>query len=735
MCADSLQTSSVSKGCFVFKAKMAKKALRPGDYMCQDGSDSEAAWFRCNTYEALWDRVSEGIEALQSEVNEEIFSDLIQFVKNGQAGFEPEGTLPGQRPQRVIKEIPTAAFIAGVNVTDHSATFAAITTQLKDQVTPHVANLLSRDCNNLRALMSSLVSQLMGTDDVISDDEEELNIKKIPATMPVLRAWYHDTAKKRKAQQGEASPPKPAKKSQRSKKRRSSSTFNKNYAEFPPVVILFEDLESFTPRVLQDFILICSEYLSQLPLVLLFGIATSVAAIHRILPQAVSSLLSIEKFQAKPSTVYLSQLISKVLLTPSHPFKLGHKVFQLLLDIFLFHDFSVINFVKGLQFAMMDHFFSHPLSLLCCNYGEGLNRLRTLAHDQLELFRQAASFRTFVEGQPPEQQRALLLDDKHLKKTLQELLKKLVDYHRAFYPLMECLNILTGQLPHHPLGKQQRELYSMCLEGNVWESAGYKEAFSLLKLMARDELMALLEKCIERLTCSDNPLQDARFQLETLHTRLATIAEDDNKPQEEVREEVSEESRSKTERVTLRSLQQKLMESVKKTRKPTKYESLVNETLEFFDSIFRKHLVCPNTLTFHEIFYYNSVSDVRHHINASPRAAIQTALNNPSHYLQSELCKAEPGVVLSTMPDVCIAYKLHMECGRLINLYDWLQAFITVVTGEQEQDEGSHDNSKKPDPQLQARFIRAVSELQFLGFIKATRKKTDHVARLTWGGI
>ena len=35
---------------------------------------------------------------------------------------------------------------------------------------------------------------------------------------------------------------------------------------------------------------------------------------------------------------------------------------------------------------------------------------------------------------------------------------------------------------------------------------------------------------------------------------------------------------------------------------------------------------------------------------------------------------------------------------------------------------------------FRARFIRAVSELQFLGFVKPTKRKTDHVARLTWGG-
>lgn len=31
------------------------------------------------------------------------------------------------------------------------------------------------------------------------------------------------------------------------------------------------------------------------------------------------------------------------------------------------------------------------------------------------------------------------------------------------------------------------------------------------------------------------------------------------------------------------------------------------------------------------------------------------------------------------MPDICIVYKLHQECGKLINLYDWLQAFLSLV--------------------------------------------------------
>ena len=38
---------------------------------------------------------------------------------------------------------------------------------------------------------------------------------------------------------------------------------------------------------------------------------------------------------------------------------------------------------------------------------------------------------------------------------------------------------------------------------------------------------------------------------------------------------------------------------------------------------------------------------------------------------------------------------------------------------------------KSEEGKLQARFSRAVSELQFLGFIRPSKRKTDHVEKLT----
>lgn len=107
------------------------------------------------------------------------------------------------------------------------------------------------------------------------------------------------------------------------------------------------------------------------------------------------------------------------------------------------------------------------------------------------------------------------------------------------------------------------------------------------------------------------------------------------------------------------------------------------------------------------------------------------------------------------MPDICIAYKLHLEWGKMINLYDWLMGFLYIVDPKEEDD--LSDKSKKVvDPHVQypyffcflplllrwsflnrafrARFTQAVAELEYLGFIKSSKRKTDHVIRLTWEG-
>ncbi|GFN86673.1 origin recognition complex subunit 3, partial [Plakobranchus ocellatus] len=59
---------------------------------------------------------------------------------------------------------------------------------------------------------------------------------------------------------------------------------------------------------------------------------------------------------------------------------------------------------------------------------------------------------------------------------------------------LHFLHHLGLMLPKFPLGKQFRELYSVCLSGNhVCDSEGYKESLQLLRMMSLDDLCTLLE--------------------------------------------------------------------------------------------------------------------------------------------------------------------------------------------------------------------------------------------------
>lgn len=181
-------------------------------------------------------------------------------------------------------------------------------------------------------------------------------------------------------------------------------------------------------------------------------------------------------------------------------------------------------------------------------------------------------------------------------------------------------------------------------------------------------------------------------------------------------------------RAKLHELKEKL-QSLTSCRKMSPYERLRNNVLDTLHKHFSLLLVCPLSRPLHEIFFFNNLAAIKDQIRAAPRCSIQHALTQPGKFLNCPCCQCDADAILPSMPDICIVYKLHLECGTLVNLYDWLQAFVTVISSNEN---GVGKRNSKPSIELRARFIRAVSELQFLGFIKSTQRKTDHVTRLTW---
>ncbi|XP_045699012.1 origin recognition complex subunit 3 isoform X3 [Phyllostomus hastatus] len=671
-----MATSSVSKGCFVFKPNLKKRktSVPIEEYFNKGKNESEDSKLRFETYQLIWQQMKSETEQLQEELNKNLFDSLIKFLQKSHSGFQKNSRDWGC--QIKLREIPTAALILGVNVTDHDLTFRSLTEALQNNVTPYVVSLQSRDCPDMKHFLQKLCSQLMDCHvDVESKEQEKDTQKKIHCSMDFLSSWYMNVTQK-------MDPGKPG------KKRTSSSQW-----QSPPVVLILKDMESFTTKVLQDFIIVSSQHLHEFPLILIFGIATSPIIIHRLLPHAVSSLLCIEIFQSLSCKEHLTTVLDKLLLTTQFPFKLSEKVLQILISIFLYYDFSIQNFIKGLQLSLLEHFYSQPLSVLCCNLPEAKGRINFLSDNQCENIRRLPSFRRYVEKQAAEKQVALLTNERFLK---------------------------------------IRELYCTCLEKNIWDSEEYASALQLLRMLAKDELMTILQKCFSILkSSSEKQLGSSAKRIEELLAQFQSL---DAEAKEE--EDTSGSQSKGLQKTDLYHLQKSLLEmkELRRTgKKQTKFELLREKVVNFIDGLVREHLLPPETQPLHEVVYFTAAHTLHEHLNAAPRIALHTALNNPYYYLKNEALKSEEGCIPNVAPDICIAYKLHLECSRLINLVDWSEAFATVVTAGEKTD-ASSVTSEERNEIIHARFIRAVSELELLGFVKPTKRKTDHVARLTWGG-
>lgn len=289
-------------------------------------------------------------------------------------------------------EIPTALVFAGINTPDHNTQFNEISNTLKEHQSHHhyVALLEAQNCQSIKHLMSSMMEQLIeenhmdvvlsnnsenitssdihmhnnsdnnnnrGNDNNITEGQNEIDVKiekeaeteaeadgneeedygmnedgnanelfhfesssammitkptKLPNyDLQILVGWYMEAVK------------------------------NLSKQQWPKIVIILQDFESFEPHVLQDFIAVMSEYRATLPIVFVIGIATSTEILHQSLDKSTLSLLRIEKFWLQQSDVWFNRVLDSLFIDSNFTLKFGARPFKFLLDHFYLYDFSI----------------------------------------------------------------------------------------------------------------------------------------------------------------------------------------------------------------------------------------------------------------------------------------------------------------------------------------------------------------------------------------------------------
>jgi origin recognition complex subunit 3 len=151
-------------------------------------------------------------------------------------------------------------------------------------------------------------------------------------------------------------------------------------------------------------------------------------------------------------------------------------------------------------------------------------------------------------------------------------------------------------------------------------------------------------------------------------------------------------------------------------------------------------------------------------INPNIRASIVSGLLHPLDYVNPDDVRQQQPE-LWELPDTSILFKRYLDSGKMINVYDWFESFAVVLESQKrhrkrskligdssktsarrkgkgkgkrrqvddamdEDEEGENDeDEEKWKMEVQARFMRSLHELDYLGFIKHTGRKADHVLR------
>lgn len=646
-------STSISKGCFVSKPK---------------GKNIKSNLFFENDQTILYEQITKNIEtsllSIHKDIQTNLFDELLSFV---------EKTHDRNR-------ISTALLMLGVNVSDHSLFFKQLSNHLT-LVTSMVAVVSSKSCTSIKSMIQNIIIQLIDSQseiigessrgsDVDSDDEDtDVYLKRTQYDFLNFQDYYHDSSCKSK------------------------------------LIIILQDYESFPNTILNEFLLILHEYIVSLPFVLICGISTSPSIIHSSLNYDVISTMKIHTFYNQPSIECLNLISDRIILNNKFPVVLHHTIVEFLIDNFLFYDFSLNTFMKGIKICILKHINMNSINMLCHKIMS-----QTLSKDMINT--------------------SMLADIKKLESIAKLNIKKLdassvvsfaldlFQHTTNMFTALQCLFTLVRDLPNNPLGKQLRDIYCIVLSENSFvDSPTFKQCLQLFQFISKQELLGKISTIIN-IVSQNQYLQSELNELKKLEKEIAHADTEIQIKQNNAASKIlTPKSRAQ--------LKQNLLENIKQDKLQYEFDIKREKLVQYLIySLMKKYLIPLQNLPLHEIVLFKDCHLLKRYLAGAPRAAIHTALNNPNYYLQCDCCKVnDPGEILPSMPDVCLAYKLHLESATMINMHDWLQSFATIV----------NPNGKLSETAVKARFTQAVSELQFLGFIKNCKQKIDHVSRLTWG--
>ena len=330
--------------------------------------------------------------------------------------------------------------------------------------------------------------------------------------------------------------------------------------------------------------------------------------------------------------------------------------------------------------------------------------------------------------------RSLLDDDQTLFDTVKTNLRV---SEKSFHKLTAGIEVLTTVQSILSLKKNAAwsELYIMAMSGELGDSVLVREVLLSVKKLPSDSMHGLVTQLSHHLPAFNKISEDL--------AKLIAATMDNSAP---LRSE--HDVHHNTLRTTVVAQKVELSkQTAALSKEDLEYSKIVDHVDILLREYFQQSFINPQDLFLHEILIYDAKSPYRDAFTPRPRFAVERALSSPHDYLGCTCCNSVQNGLSSTQPTTAILYQLYLESGSQINVSDLWSAFDTIVATENPEDEeaeqqrnlfvprGNLKDSSSTNVTASALFSQALAELKYMGMIKSSRKKADHLAKLAWKGL
>ncbi|KAK4131872.1 hypothetical protein BT67DRAFT_435990 [Trichocladium antarcticum] len=500
----------------------------------------------------------------------------------------------------------------------------------------------------------------------------------------------------------------------------------------PRVVVAFQDSEALDSGLLTDLMTLFHSWHDRIRFDVLFGIATSVELFQARLLKSTARQLYGAQFDVVQADSVLERVIKSAVAGTQAALRIGPSLLRSLVERQRDQVAGIQVFVSSLKYAYMCHFYANPLSVLLA--GDGRLDSGLVQPEHFEAVRTLDSFKAQAEAAVEARQlnhaQSLIEDDQYLVGLILEQEQKRREYQTQ---LLRSLHILAaaGLSPSSFV-----ELYMVALASGIdlSQASGTVPAEDAVRRLNPDEFLSLIDRVLKAIHAGSPELGLDAWESDA-DEFVAALAD----TRDEVEGLMARAKRNRTSLKSRYSAQSRVLRTTVVSQKVqlsrdtatlTAEDTAFTAAVDTLTALLAQNLHCDpvGRLFLHEAWVYDAKSPYRDVFVPRPAATVARALSRPHDYLACACCsQAAGGGLAATLPPTAILYQLYREAGALVNVADLWSAYYALVGGDDdESDVGLGERAAL------VCFYRALAELRLMGFVKQSKRKADHVAKLKW---